>query len=133
MNPEESMVKPSDKRFLLIAVLIFGVLGAVAGLRWLTSGSIVIREERTPISIGGEHSRPVPHDNARVAGKISADHALYYPLCVAWIGLGASMVGLAALAFLTGRILLLKLSSYSCLAFLLLGFGTVAVALLSGQ
>jgi len=127
------MPSPSDKRFLLIAVLIFGGLGTTAGIRWLTSGSIVIRERETHIGIGGGDSRPVPQSNAPVAGIIGVGHLLYYPLCVAWIGLGASMVGLAALSFLTGRTLFLKLSAFSCLAFLLLGFGTLAAALLSGM
>ena len=67
---------------------------------------------------------PVPPDDAPVAGTIGPGHALYYPLCVTWVGLGASMAGLAALSFFTGRTPFLKLTAYSCLAFFLLGFGT---------
>ena len=66
-----------------------------------------------------------------MAGTIGPGHALYYPLCVTWVGLGASMAGLAALSFFTGRTPFLKLTAYSCLAFFLVGFGTVGVALLS--
>ena len=126
------MASQHDKRFLMIAALIFGVLGSAAGINWLTSGSIVIRQRGIRIGVGGGDARPVPQGNAPVAGTIGPGNVLYYPLCVAWIGLGASMIGLAALSFFTGRTFFLKLSAYSCLAFLLLGFGTVAAALLSG-
>jgi hypothetical protein len=73
-----------------------------------------------------------PRANAPVAGVIAADRTLFYPLCVAWVGVGVSMVALAVAAFFTRQPLAFKLSGLSCLAFLLLAFGTVAVALWSG-
>ena len=42
------------------------------------------------------------------------------------------MVALSALSFFTGSVTCLKLSAYSCLAVLLLGFATLAAALWSG-
>src|SRR4051794_31627713 len=86
-----------DRRFL-IAVLVFGIVGTAAGIRWLSSGSIVIRGGGARIGVGGGLPHHVPHGNARVAGTIRGDQVLYYPLCGAWIALGTSMVTLAALA-----------------------------------
>jgi hypothetical protein len=119
-------------KLFLIVVFVFGLEGTAAGAHWLSSGSIAIRQGGARIGVGGGGPRPVPQGNARVAGRIGANHALYYPLCVAWVGLGVSMVGLAALSFFAPRPLFLKLSAYSCLAVLLLAAGTVVTALASG-
>ena len=125
------MTNQSDRLFLLV-VLVFGAAGTAAGIRWLSSGRIVIREGGARVGVGGGLPRPVPQANARVAGVIGANDALYYPLCGAWIALGVSMVALAALSFFTSSVLYRKLAAYSCLVVLLLGFGTVAAALWSG-
>ena len=126
------MPSVSDKRWLLIVVLVFGALGAAAGFRWLSSGSIVIREGETQVGVGGPPPHPVPRRNAPAAGTITADHLLYYPLCGTWIALGVCMVVLGVLAFFTAYELFFRLSAYCCLVYLLLAFGTVAAALWSG-
>jgi hypothetical protein len=120
-----------DKRFLIF-VLVFGIVGTAAGVRWLSGGSITIREGATRVGVGGPPPRPVPQGDARVAGSIESDDLLYYPLCVTWIALGGSMVILSGLAFFLSKTLYFKLAAFSCLAFLLLGFGTLAAALWSG-
>jgi hypothetical protein len=131
MKREASTTRQPDKLFLIV-VFVFGVSGAAAGVNWLSSGSIVIRQGGSRIGVGGPGPRPVPQPNAPVAGTIGADHALYYPLCVTWVALGVSMIGLAALSFFVPRLLFFKLSAYSCLAVLLLAAATVVTALSSG-
>jgi hypothetical protein len=71
--------------------------------------------------------------HAPALGVINGDSSLYYPLCFTWLGLVVTMVALAALTFLTARDFFGRLAAYSCLAFLALGFGTVAAALWSGS
>jgi hypothetical protein len=125
------MTSQPDKRFLIV-VLIFGIVGACAGSYWLSSGSIVIRQGGSRSGVGGKLPPPRPQSGARVAGNIGANDALYYPLCVLWVGLGVAMVALSALSFLSSNVLYLKLSAYSCLAILLLAGATVAAAIWSG-
>ncbi|MBX3432587.1 MAG: hypothetical protein KF847_04635 [Pirellulales bacterium] len=105
-----------DKR-LLIGLLVLGVAYAVTGLHWLSAGNIVIRK--------------APSDGP-VVGAIGANSVLYYPLCGIWIGLGVSMVALSILSFFSSNALYLKLSSFSFLAILLLGLGTLAAAIWAG-
>jgi hypothetical protein len=126
------MTSRSDMRIFLIAVFVFGFLGAGAGYHWLSSGSIVIREGSTRVGVGGRLPPPTPVTNAPAAGVIHGDSVLFYPLCFAWIGLGVAMVALAALTFFTASDFFGRLAAYSCVAFLALGFGTVAAALWSG-
>ncbi len=125
------MTSQPDKRFLIV-VVIFGVLGASAGYHWLSAGAIVIREGGARIGVGGGLPPPVPQRGARVAGSIGNNDVLYYPLCATWIGLGVSMVALSVLSFFSSNVLFCKLSAYSCLAFVLLAFGTVAACIWYG-
>jgi hypothetical protein len=125
------MTSQLDKRFLIV-VLVFGIAGACAGFHWLSSGNIAIRQGGARIGVGGALPRPAPQRSAPVAGSIGVNGVLYYPLCVTWIALGVSMVALSVLAFFSSNDLLLKLSAFSCLAFLLLAFATVAVAIWAG-
>ena len=128
----------SDKRWVIIAVLVFGVLGVCAGFHWLSSGEIVIRQGESysgPASHSGRRAavpQPASRSDAPVAGSIAANNLLFYPLCALWIGLGASMVALSALCALSSKALYFILSAFSCLAFLLLAFGTVAAAIWFG-
>ena len=126
------MTTQPDKRLLIIVVLVFGIVATAASTRWLSTGAIVIRKGTTRVGVGQSPPRPGPQPNAPAAGRIAADHALYYPLCITWIALGLSMVALPTLWFFTSNERWLKLSAYSCLAILLLAFTTVAVALWSG-
>ena len=122
----------SDKRWLIIVVFVFGILGASAGFHWLSTGNIVIRQGESYSGRRAGVPRPAPRQDAPVAGSIGADNVLYYPLCVTWIGLGVSMVALSALSVFSSQVLYLKLSALSCLALLLLAFGTVAAAIWLG-
>jgi hypothetical protein len=92
-----------DKRFL-IGVFIFGLGAAATGNRWLATG------------------RPI-------AETIKKGDLLYYPLCDLWLMLGLAMIALAVLAFVSSREIFLRLAAYSCLAYILLGFGTLAASL----
>ena len=121
----------SGKLWLIIAAFVFGIGGASAGFHWLSTGNIVIRQ--------GEYSgrragvpQPAPRPDAPVAGSIGAGNVLYYPLCVTWIALGVSMVAVSALCVFSAKVLYLKLTAFSCLAILLLAFGTVAAAIWLG-
>ena len=119
------MTNRPDKRFLIF-VLIFGIVGTAAGIRWLASGSIEIRQG-SPNRIVTSAASEKP-----AVGKIVRGDVLYYPLCLAWIGLGSAMIALPALAFFTSRELYARLAAYCCVGILLLGFATVAAALWSG-
>jgi len=125
------MTGEPDKRFLIV-VLVFGIVGTAAGVRWLSRGEIVIRRGEGRVSVGAGRPPPAPRPAGRAAGRIGGDHVFYHPICVAWVALGVSMVALSALAFFTANITCLKLSAYSCLAVLLPGFATLAAALWSG-
>jgi|GEM_PF-6556942 len=122
----------SDKLWLIIAVFVFGILGASAGVHWLSTGNIVIRQGESYSGRRAGVPRPAPRPDAPVAGSIASDNVLYYPLCVTWIGLGVSMVALSALSVFSTNVLYRILSACSCLAFLLLAFGTVAAAIWLG-
>jgi hypothetical protein len=126
------MSNQPDKRFLIV-VLVFGVVGTLAGVRWLSSGSIVIREGKTQVGVAAGARPPAARGNSPVAGIIQREDLLYYPLCIAWIGLGTSMITLPALWLCCRNEVYARLSAYSCLAILLLGFATVAAALWSGK
>jgi len=90
----------------------------------------VIRGGETRVGVG--RGLPPQQSDGPVAGTIGPKSALYYPLCVTWVGLGVSMVILSILSFLTSNELCLRLSAYSCLAFLLLAFGTLGASLWLG-
>jgi hypothetical protein len=126
------MMSHADKRLFVLVVLVFGIGGAAAGIRWLAAGNIVIRQGASRMGAGGAQPRPAPQRNAPVAGSIEADNVLYYPLCGMWVGLGVAMVALAVLSYFGSNEWYLRLSSYSCLAILLLAGATVAAALWSG-
>jgi hypothetical protein len=126
------MTNKPGKGFL-IAVLVFGLAGTAAGVRWLAKGEIVIREGRSRTGVGGRGTpSATPQGGGRVAGHIRSDHALYYPLCVTWVGLGVSMITFAALSFFSSNGLYPRLAAYSLAAVLPLGFGTLAAALWAG-
>src|SRR5262245_5106817 len=122
----------ANKLWLLIAAFAFGILGAGAGFHWLSTGQIVIRQGET---YSGRHAgvpRPAPQPDAPVAGSIGSGNLLFYPLCATWIGLGLSMVALSALCLFRSHVLYFQLTALSCLAILLLTFGTVAAAIWLG-
>ena len=122
----------SDKLWVILAVFVFGILGASAGVYWLSTGNIVIRQGESYSGPRARGPRPVPRPDAPVAGSIGAGNVIFYPLCLAWIGLGVAMVALSALAVVRSQVLYFVLSALSCLAFLLLAFGTVAAAIWLG-
>jgi hypothetical protein len=124
---------PPDKRFLIV-VLVFGIAGTCASGRWLQTGSIEIRGGGTRVGVGGGGlPRPNPQHRGPVAGRIEANNDWqFYPLCLAWIGLGVSMIVLGTLAWMTSNVSLLKLSAWSCAVVLLLGATTVGTALWLG-
>jgi hypothetical protein len=115
-----------DWRFLPI-VFIFGLAVTAGGVHWLTSGQIEIRS-------GGSRSRAVSPQSepGAVAGRITPQNWLYYPLCTSWVGLGTAMIVLPLLAFFRGQ-LYARLAAYCCAALLLLTAVTVGAALWSGS
>ncbi len=123
---------PSARLWLVIAVFVFGIAGASAGLHWLSTGNIVIRQGESYSGRRAGVPRPAPRPDAPEAGSIGAGNILYYPLCFTWMGLGATMVALSALSVFSSNFLYPRLSALSCLAFLLLAFGTVAAAIWLG-
>jgi hypothetical protein len=124
------MTGQQDRRFL-IAVLVFGIVGTAAGARWLHTGEIVIRKGTARAGRGGG-AVPVQSSQGPVSGRIGADQLLFYPVCLTWITLGVSMIALSVICFFSSRVLFWKLSSFSCLGVLVLGFATVGAAYLSG-
>jgi len=100
-----------DKRFL-IGVLVFGITFACTGYRWLFSDS---------------------QGGMQIAGTIGRNDSLFYPLSACWLGLGITMVALAVFSFFSSKEIYLKLAAYSCLAIILLGFGTGAAAFFFGS
>ena len=117
------MVKRSDKRLLMIAVLVFGLVATAVSARWLKTGEIIIRQGTT------EEVQATAQGPA--VGQIKADHALFYPVCAAWGLLGVSMLVLGPLAWFRNDEFLMKLSAYACASILPLGFATVLVAWLA--
>jgi hypothetical protein len=89
------MTGEADKRFLIV-VLVFGIVGTAAGVRWLSHGEIVVRRGQTRVGVGQSRPPPAPRPAAPAAGRIGGDHALFYPICLAWVALGVSMVALSS-------------------------------------
>jgi hypothetical protein len=118
------MEKQSDKRMLLIAALVFGLVATAVSVRWLNTGEIVIRR--------GTRQEVQATTVGPVVGRIKSDHAMFYPVCAAWGLLGVSMLVLTPVAYFRNDEFLMKLSAYTCAAILPLGFATVAVAWLAG-
>ena len=87
-----------------------------ASAQWLNGGSITIRSGEA------QGARP---DSGQVVGQITAEQALFYPLCIAWGLLGVTMIALAGLAFVRKSPLLGKFSAYACAGLLLLVFTTL--------
>jgi hypothetical protein len=131
LTREMPITTQPDKRFLIV-VFVFGIVAACVGIHWLRAGAIVIRGGESRTGVGETLPPPAPQRGAPVAGSIGHNSVLYYPLCVAWVGLGVSMVALSVLSFLSSNDLLLRLYAFSCLAILLLVEGTVAAAIWSG-
>jgi hypothetical protein len=115
-----------DWRFLPV-VFIFGLAVTAGGAHWLTSGQIEIRAAKS-------RSRALlPQTEPRaVAGRITPQNLLYYPLCTAWVGLGTAMIVLPLLAIFRGQFYA-RLAAYCCAALLLLTAVTVGAALWSGK
>jgi hypothetical protein len=113
-----------DRRYLFV-VLAFGAAATCGGGYWLNEGEIVIRN-------GNRGRRPAVTASSpgEVAGRIAGDHVLFYPVCAAWIGLGATMTTLATAALIRGKIWLEVLAFWSLAALLPLGFLTVLIAIL---
>jgi len=122
----------ADKRWAILAVLVFGIVGVCVGSYWLSTGEIVIRRGDAHSGRRAAVVRPAARPDAPVAGRIASANVVFYPLCAAWIGLGLSMVVLAAVTALRPYALCFILSGLACLAFLLLAFGTVATAICLG-
>jgi len=128
----------ADKRWVILAVFVFGIVGVCAGFHWLSTGEIVIRQGESHsgrASYSGRRAavpRPASRPDAPVAGSIASGNVLFYPLCVLWIGLGVSMVALSALCAFSSKVLYFILAAFSCLALLLLAFGTVGAAIWLG-
>jgi hypothetical protein len=110
------VVKQSDKRFLIIAALVFGLVTTAVSVRWLNTGEIVIRRD---------------NERGPVVGRITSDHAMFYPVCAAWVLYGVSMLVLPPLAYFRRDEFLMKLTAYTLAAILPLGFATVLVAWLA--
>lgn len=115
-----------DRRFLWV-VLAFGMAAIWGGSYWLQQGEIAIRS-----TDAAQRSAPVArHASAPdAAARIAGDHPLFYPLCIAWLGLGGTMLALATAALIRGKIWLDVLSAWSLAAVLPLGFLTLAVVYL---
>ncbi len=125
------MATQSQKRWLIVVTLAFGLAGSAAAIRWLSTGEIVIRKGATRVGARAPAStRPQPQ--GPVAGRIERSDLPFYPLCLSWLGLGLSMMALPVLAFFTSNEMFLRLSAYSCVAVLILGFLTVGTAILWG-
>jgi hypothetical protein len=107
--------EPPGKLFLFV-VLVFGLGATWASAQWLNGGSITIRSGEA------QGARP---DSGQVVGQITAEQALFYPLCIAWGLLGVTMIALAGLAFVRKSPLLGKFSAYACAGLLLLVFTTL--------
>lgn len=122
----------ADKRWVILAVFVFGILGVCAGFHWLSTGEIVIRQGESYSGRRAAAPPPASRPDAPVAGSIASGNLLFYPLCALWIGLGLSMVALSALCAFSSKALYFILSAFSCLALLLLAFGTVAAAIWLG-
>ena len=108
---------PTPGKLFLLVVLVSGMAATWASAQWLSSGAITIRAARTrgaPPVRGGE-----------AFGQITAEQALFYPLCITWASLGVAMITLAGLAFVLKKPLLMKLSAYCCAGILPLGFATL--------
>ena len=116
-----------DWRFLPF-VFIFGLAVTAGGVYWLKSGQIEIRSGKSRSRQVSPQSEP-----GAVAGRITSQNLLYYPLCTAWVSLGTAMIVLPLLAFFRGRELYARLAAYCCAALLLLTAVTVGAALWSGK
>jgi hypothetical protein len=114
-----------DKRLTLVAFLL-GVIAIGVCASWLHDEKISIRHRsvRNPPSLSGE---------GLMVWEITEDHAVFYPLTIAWGMLGLAMVVLSAMTFLKREALLAKLSAYSCMAVLLLALATVGIAMMVGS
>jgi hypothetical protein len=119
-----------DHRFLFV-ILLFGLLGAGAGIHWLTSGSIVIRQGKTRAG-RATAAAPQPAHNAPAAGKIEPGDLAYYPLCAAWISLGTTMLVLSTVAIFSTNLIFTRLAAWTAPAILALAFTTVGLALWYG-
>jgi hypothetical protein len=116
-----------DWRFLPI-VFIFGLAVTAGGVYWLKSGQIEIRSGESRSRAAMPQSEP-----GAVAGRITPQSLLYYPLCTFWVGLGTAMIVLPLLAFFRGQQLYARLAAYCCAALLLLTAVTVGAALWTGS
>ena len=117
-------MKQSDKRWLIIAMLVFGLVTTAVSVRWVKTGEIVIRQS-TGRTVQAAEQGPV-------VGQITSDHALFYPVCAAWGLWGVSILVLGPLISFRNDEVLLRLSAYTLASILPLGFGTVLLAWLVG-
>lgn len=117
------VVKQSEKRVLVLAAILFGLVATAVSVRWLKNGEIVIRRQTShnyqTTSLGP------------VVGKISSHDALFYPVCAAWGLLGVSLIVLSPLAYFRNDEFLMKILAYTCAAILPLGFAMVLLAWLA--
>jgi hypothetical protein len=124
-----------DWRFLLF-VFVFGLATTGGGVHWLTSGQIEIRSAKSrsrQVAQPADKNTAPQSEPGAVAGRITSQNLLYYPLCAACVGLGTAMIVLPLLAFFRGQELYARLAAYSCAALLLLTAVTVGAALWSGK
>jgi hypothetical protein len=70
-------------------------------------------------------------NRGEVTGRIASDHVLFYPFCVAWIGLGVTMLTLSIAAVIRRQVWLDVLAFWSLAAALPLGFLTILTSMLT--
>jgi hypothetical protein len=114
------VVKQSDKRWLMIAAVVFGIVSMAVSAHWVQTGEIVIRQ--------GSKQRVRTAAEGPVVGRIKSDQLLFYPVCAAWALLGMAMLVLSLLGYFGHNEIFMRLSAFSLAAVLPLGFGTVFLA-----
>lgn len=104
--------------FFLVAIL-FGIVSVAAGIHFLRTGEIAIREA------GGQRT---PVDSGPAVGRIRSGDALFYPLAIGWIAVGATILVAAPLALITGSNLFGLTATLATAGVLIMGFSTVGAA-----
>lgn len=109
-----------DRRFN-VPVLLFGILAILMSGSWLYEGEITIRHKTGRQTLSQESQRPV-------VGQIPGDHALFYPISLAWGLLGIGMTGVAIRAMTSGNPIAQRFPTYSCVGLFVLIAATALAA-----